>query len=355
MLKNKKTLIALSIIPQIILYKLLSLFPEFVETYYSNGFYVFVSKILRFVFGWLPFSFGDVLYTLLIFMGLRWFVLNLRRLKNDIKNWIIDSIAVLSIIYFTFHIFWGLNYYREPVHKVLKIQNDYDTETLITVTKFLIYKANSLQVNITKNDSVKVIMPYAIDDMKEMTTKGYNKLATSYPALQPFPVSVKSSIYSLPLTYMGFSGYLNPFTNEAQVNYLIPYYQMPTTLSHEQAHQIGYAAENEANFIACLATIYHDDIYFKYSGYVFALKHCLNDLHIRDKQTFEKLINTVNIGILKNFEESSKFWSTYENPLNPLFHNFYSGFLKANNQDKGIESYSYVVALLVNYFKHETV
>ena len=51
---------------------------------------------------------------------------------------------------------------------------------------------------------------------------------------------------------MGFSGYLNPFTNEAQVDILIPKYQLPTTASHEVAHQLGYAAENEANFIGIL-------------------------------------------------------------------------------------------------------
>ena len=37
--------------------------------------------------------------------------------------------------------------------------------------------------------------------------------------------------------------------------------------------------------------------------------------------------------------------------MEPLFKEFYSYFLKANNQAKGIESYSYVVALLVDYLE----
>jgi len=37
--------------------------------------------------------------------------------------------------------------------------------------------------------------------------------------------------------------------------------------------------------------------------------------------------------------------------LEPIFKVFYSHFLKANNQTKGIESYNYVVALLVDYLK----
>jgi hypothetical protein len=35
--------------------------------------------------------------------------------------------------------------------------------------------------------------------------------------------------------YMGFSGYLNPFTNEAQVNYLGPMYTFPATTCREMA------------------------------------------------------------------------------------------------------------------------
>jgi hypothetical protein len=38
---------------------------------------------------------------------------------------------------------------------------------------------------------------------------------------------------------MGFGGYLNPFTNEAQVNYLGS--NVFLTANHEMAHQMGYA------------------------------------------------------------------------------------------------------------------
>jgi hypothetical protein len=154
---------------------------------------------------------------------------------------------------------------------------------------------------------------------------------------------------------MGFSGYLNPLTNESQIDALIPKYLFPTTTSHEIAHQLGYAAENEANFIGCLAAINHDDIYFKYSGYTFALRFCLNEIAKRDESLFDTLYKTVNKGILKNYKESRDFWVTYENPLEPIFKITYSSYLKANQQSKGMESYSYVVALLVNYFESHTL
>jgi hypothetical protein len=59
----------------------------------------------------------------------------------------------------------------------------------------------------------------------------------------------------------------------------------------------------------------------------------------------------VNTGILIDFEKRSAKWAQYNNPLEPLFKSIYSHFLKANAQDKGIKSYSYVVGLIVGHFE----
>ena len=350
MLKNKKTIIALSIIPQYLIVKLLSLNPEFIERYYSNGFYQFTSKLFRYTLGWFPFSFGDLVYTFAIIYGLRWLYKNRKRIVKDTKLWFVDLFSAVSILYFAFHLLWGMNYYRIPLHKSLDLKKDYTTEQLVSVTKQLIEKSNKIHLDITHNDSVKVDIPYSKRAILKRTSAGYDALKQSFPHLEYHPQSVKTSLFSLPLTYMGFSGYLNPLTNEAQVDSYIPAYKFPTTASHEIAHQLGYAAENEANFIGCLAAISHNNIYFKYSGYTFGLRHCLNEIYMRDEQLYCDLVENVNTGILKNYEEVRDFWEAHQNFIEPYFKIFYNGFLKVNNQDKGMESYSYVVALLVNYF-----
>jgi effector-binding domain-containing protein len=353
MTKAYKFLLAISIIPQYLIVSWLSHYPEFIETYYSNGMYPFISKILRYAFGWLPFSVGDIIYTIAGIYIIRWLVLNKKRLIIDTKQWVLEVLTACSLLYFAFHLFWGMNYYRLPLHKTLNLDNTYSFEELQSVTEKLIEKANTIHLTITKNDTIKVHMPFTKNKLLTMSDKGYYSLAKTYPHLSHNPSSTKLSLYSLPLTYMGFSGYLNPLTNEAQIDGLIPLFKYPTTICHEKAHQIGYAAENETNFIGCLAAIYNDDIYFKYSGYIFALRHCLNEVYLRDETLYHTLVEKVNKGILKNYQESYEFWDSYQNPLEPLFKKTYSTFLKANNQDKGIESYSYAVALLVNYFKNE--
>jgi len=352
MLGYKKTIIALSLIPQILLIKLLANFPDFVESFYSHGTYIIISKLMRYTFGWLPFSVGDVLYTLAIVFLIRWLIINRRRFLKDTKNWILDILATVSIVYFAFHVLWAFNYYRLPLHQSLNIENDYTTEQLVQFTERLIERTNRLHLDITKNDTLKVNMPYSKSELLSMVPRGYDNLAEEFEYLAYQPISLKRSLYSIPLTYMGFSGYLNPFTNEAQIDGLIPTYKYPTTGSHEVAHQLGYAKENEANFIGSMAAMKHPDIYFKYSGHAFALRHCLGELYKREPKYYSKIREAIHTGIFKNYREVQEFWSDYENPTEPLFKSTYNNFLKANNQSGGMESYSYVVALLVNYYQN---
>ncbi|WP_317047681.1 DUF3810 domain-containing protein [Pseudotamlana agarivorans] len=355
MLKDKKTIIALAIFPQIIIVRILSNYPDFVETYYSKAFYPLISKLSRYILGWIPFSFGDLVYALTIVYGIRWLVLNRKRLRLDTKNWLIDVFATLSIFYFVFHLFWGLNYYRQPLHKSLELEHDYTTEQLISFTERLIKKSNAIHIKITNNDTLKVEMPYNKSELFKKAPEGYTYLKETFPHLAYHPQSVKQSLFSYPLTYMGFSGYLNPFTNEAQVDGLIPIYKLSTTTTHEIAHQLGYAAENEANFIGSMAAIKHPDPYIQYTGYTFGLRFCLNEIYRRDPDIFERMEKTVNPGILKNYKEVREFWEKHQNPAEPLFKSFYNGFLIANKQSKGMQSYNYVVALLVNYFEKNSL
>ena len=310
---------------------------------------------MRYVFGWLPFSVGDILYTLLGLYVIRWFYKNKRRMIKATTHWVLDVLAAVSIGYFAFHVLWAFNYYRLPLHESLNIENDYTTEELVSLTKQLITKVNGIHSTIADNDSALVIMPYSKAQILKMVPVGYDQLSDVFPNLEYHPRSIKRSIYSLPLTYMGFSGYLNPFTNEAQIDGLIPSFKFPTTGSHEVAHQLGYAAENEANFIGSMAAMHHPDRFFNYSGYAFALRHCLHETYKRDEVIYEELVQQVNKGVLKNYQEVQEFWDGYQNPTEPLFKATYNNFLKSNNQAGGMESYSYVVALLVNYHKNHPI
>lgn len=351
-MKKKSALILAILLPvQIGLIRILARYPSLVEDWYSLTFYPVTSSLLRLGLGFIPFSLGDTLYGILIILLIRWIGIRFKQRFKNPKKWGLESLAALSLIYACFNIFWGFNYYRLPLHKSLDIQNEYTTRELTVLTKTLIEHSNTIHLSITGNDSLKVEIPYTKTELLEMTPVGYQNLEHTFPELEYKNVSLKRSLYSLPLTYMGFNGYLNPLTNEGQINTLIVPFKIPTTASHELGHQLGYAKENEANFLACLSTMNHPDVYFRYSGYTFALSYCLSELNFRDPDLALELMDSLNHGIKLNFAEVKDFWARYKNPMEPVFMYTYNSFLKANNQPDGMKSYSYVVALLVNYFK----
>jgi hypothetical protein len=350
---QRKYILPIFLLIQILVLQIVPFFPEFIERFYSNGLYVYISKISRATLGKIPFSVGDIIYGIVIFYILKSIWNTRKTWKLNWKNNILKILSILSVVYFLFHFLWAMNYYRQPLFKKMNIERDYTDADLLTFTKKLIAKTNEIQTQITKNDSLKVVFPYTDNQVFEMNLNGYKMLSNQYPFFEYTNPSIKKSLFSLPLTYMGFGGYLNPFTNEAQVNYLMPMYNSPTASCHEMAHQMGFASESECNFIGFLASVKNDNLYFKYSGYSFALRYCLGNWQIRDEKVFDELLKTVHPGILKNHKESEDFWRQYDTFIDKGFHIFYDNFLKMNQQKEGMESYSKFVNLMVNYYKEK--
>lgn len=352
---QKKYYLPLGLLIQIVFVQFISFFPELIEGFYSNGFYTYISNFSRIIVGFLPFSVGDLCYLIAIVLLIIGYFKNRKTIKLSWKDRLLKVLSYFSIFYFFFNILWGLNYYRVPLFEKLKIEKEYSNDDLLKFTQKLIAKTNTIHSQITKSDSLKVVFPYSQDQVFEMNLKGYHSLSKQIPSFNYSYPSIKKSLFSLPLSYMGFSGYLNPFTNEAQVNYKIPMYNFPTTVTHEMAHQLGYASESEANFIGFLASINNDNSYFQYSGYSHALHYCLSNWRFRDEVQFKKLLKTVHPGIIKNYKESEDFWDNYESFVETGFHLFYDRFLKMNQQKDGIDGYSRFVDLLVNYYKNKNL
>ena len=107
-----------------------------------------------------------------------------------------------------------------------------------------------------------------MSELKLENIKKFDKISTTK--------FVKKSIISRIYLYQGVSGYINPFTLEAIVVEEIPSIDFSITVLHEQAHQLGYAAEEDANFLAFISSINNQDPLIQYSGYVFGLSYLLN-------------------------------------------------------------------------------
>ena len=238
-----------------------------------------------------------------------------------------------------------------PLSERLGISTTYTEAQLYKATEEAIVRANALHQQLALNDSTKVTLPFTHDEIYRITHESYpleKNGITDFHAIK----SVKSSLYSKLLTYMGYSGYLNPFTGEAQVNALATHYSFPVTAAHEVAHQLGYASEKEANFIGFLATYHHKEPYFRYSAILFALRYCMKEVRQLSPEQHDAYKAQLRVGILENYTEAYRFWTQYENPMEEVFKQSYDTFLKANAQEGGIQNYDYVTGMLIYYLTH---
>src|SRR2546430_2382520 len=100
----------------VILIKFAANNPAWVEASYSNSIYSGFSHFLRIIFGWLPFSLGDILYLAailwIIWKVVKFFkILITRRISwKWVRQGAVKGLFICIIIYIVFNIFWGLNY-----------------------------------------------------------------------------------------------------------------------------------------------------------------------------------------------------------------------------------------------------
>lgn len=178
----------------------------------------------------------------------------------------------------------------------------------------------------------------------ESLGKKYDRLSGHYP----FP---KPVINSLLLSIQQVTGIYSPFTIEANYNRDIPCYDIPFTICHELSHLRGYMQEEEANFIAILATVGSDDPYFNYSGYVSAWVYAGNALARADSAKFSALYSQLNAYTLQDLRYNNEYWDRYDTKVAEAHEKINDAYLKYNGQTSGVQSYGHVVDLMLTYFE----
>ncbi len=338
----------------IILIKIFSANSQWVEGLYSTEAYIVFSSFLRIIFGWMPFSVGDILYLLVII----WFIWKVWRfsaklLKRKLnRKWLPNTVYKLVIIgmfvYIIFNIFWGINYNRKNIAVQLNLKvSKGDTIYLKIIEKLLLEKVNE-----SKQALVNQHVAYpANKDLFKRAFECYRQTEAKYSFLSYKPRSVKRTMFGLFGNYFGFTGYYNPFTGEAQVNTLVPKFILPYTTSHEIAHQLGYAKEEEANFVGYLAATSSTDTLFHYSAYLDLFIYANRQLFFVDSVAAKDYAKQLLPEVKADIKEWRKFLQRYKNPLEPVVRWAYGNYLRANQQPKGMTSYDEVIADLIAFYK----
>jgi len=334
--------------------KVFSFFPHAVEQYYSTGIYLYISRFLRVLFGWLPFSIGDIIYLLLgIYLLYKLLSLSRKLLlrqigKKNLISFVKKLLFVLLLVYVVFNALWGLNYNRQGIAQQLQLNvSHYSTDELTDVLSIIVHRLNGL-------DTAARLDRYDLErkaNLFSASIRAYKTLGTENHVFVYSSPSVKPSLFSYLGNYMGFTGYYNPFTGEAQVNTTVPVFVQPFTTCHEIGHQLGYAKENEANFAGYLSASVSDNKAFQYSVYFDLYMYAAKELYLRDSTRLVPLRESLNPAIRKDFKTLREFYRAYENPFEPIISKVYGNYLKANQQPQGLKSYNEVIAWLIAYEK----
>lgn len=350
--KNKIAWISLVVLAAAI--KALSFFPAAVEKYYAMGFYPVIARMQRLLFGWLPFSIGDILYGVIII----WLIIGLVRLVKKLvkrqldRRWLFDrlrnTVFIVLLVYVLFNGLWGLNYDRLGIADQLQLNvQPYSTEELTELLRNITDRLNTLdsaaRLNRPPLTHARTVFKGSVQSYAMLSAQD-NRFIYATP-------SVKNSFFNYIDDYLGFGGYYNPFTGEAQVNTTLPVFSQPYTTCHEMAHQLGYAKENEANFVGYLAARSSADKAFQYSVYFDMYLYAARELYMQDSNLVRPFREQLKPGIRRDYREMQAFNRKYENPFEPIVRRLYGNYLKANHQPQGIKTYNEVIAWLIAYAK----
>ncbi len=334
--------------------KILSLSPAAVERIYSMGVYPVICRFQRLLFGWIPFSVGDLLYFMVAVWLLYLLVSGIRSLirRELVRGWLWvlcrRVVFALLLVYVLFNGLWGLNYDRRGIADQLQLQvKPYSTEDLAHLLTLVCNRLNTL-------DSLQVLDTARFGSHRVLfaeAVRAYDSLALQQREFVYHAPSVKSSLYGYLNDYLGFGGYYNPFTGEAQVNTTLPVLEQPFTACHEMGHQLGYAKENEANFSGYLSARSSSDPAFRFSVYADLYLYAARELYLRDSNLVRPLRDHLHPFVRRYFRQVRQFDRKYENPFEPVVRGLYGNYLRANRQPQGLMTYNEVIAWMIAYAK----
>lgn len=331
---------------------LFGFFPTLVQKYYSTGFYLYISSILRFISSIFPFAIGDIIYALLIGFVL-YKIVRFYKQRKSLKRQdrILVPLQVLSfflLLYIIFKIVWGLNYSRPSISEELGIGSEkYNVKELVVLGDYFIQKTNNLKLKQGK------IPAYMIKELESKSAEAYLLMSRKNKLFQYQNPCLKSVLNSWLISKIGIEGYYAPLSGEANMNMNLPDFVKPYVSCHEIGHQLGIAYEDEANLLGYLTASNSPDVNYQYSANYEMLRYILFEIRMKSPDDYKILYLKLLPQVLADFKTEKEFWRKYNGDMFGYMDAAFDSFLKLNNQKKGIDSYQDIVIWLWNVHKKE--
>ncbi len=338
----------------VLLQRLLAYWPDVVERVYSRAAFPPIVRALAAISSLVPFSLAEVVLLAL----LAWIALgiarSLRRLRTRTSartlalRLLLRAVAFAGVVYCAYLVTWGLNHQRRPFGDAAGYdRTPPSVEELALLARELVAETNRLRAGLEEDEHGVSRMPHSRGELTRLSRAAYARCSDVHPSLVAAPGVPKRPLASPLLSAWWISGIYSPFTAEAHVNTEQPEPEVAFSTLHELAHSLGFAREDEANFLAWLASSRSDDPVLRYSGASRSAHAVLRALSRSDLPLALELVATFDPGVVRDEAASEAFWTSRATAVTELASTVNDAYLKSQGQVHGVRSYGMFVDLLV--------
>ncbi len=302
----------------------------------------------------LPFSLAEWLYALVIGGVMLYILFELSRITLPgrgarLRRLAVRLLALALDVYALFCLLWGVYYYGDDFLARSGLSaGAVPAEELELVTLYFADRVNAWSGLVPRDAS-----GLCRTDRQAVLSRSqalFRNVERRFPCLAGPEVPVKGMFFSRFMSAIDFTGFFCPFTAEANVNLDFPEALFAVTVAHELSHQRGVAKEQEANFVAVLASLESGEADFCYSAALLAYVHLSNALGETDPAAQQMIYEGLADEAKADLRASHDYWARFETPVQTVADTVYEGFLQSYGQTLGMRSYGACVDLLVAYY-----
>ncbi len=317
-------------------------FPDFVERVYTHGFYALLTRGFTSVTKLFSFSISELMLYLfaLAVLALAFDAIHRREWMKNFTR----LMRMLALGGAWFYLSWGLNYSRLPIDEQLHLPP--------TPADSLTLRANVLWSLQSTNALWRPMPEWKMQRLDQEIESCYRRVYERLPVkLMPGSRRPKFLLVPALFNYTQTSGMFGPFWHEVHLGSELLPLELPFVLAHEKAHQMGFARESEANFLAVLVCLASADSALNYAAH-FALvgKFARLAAHFHDG---DSLLKSLRPEVKADFKAVRARYQKYAGPISEMSAATYDAYLKANQVKTGVANYDEVVELLMRWRRRE--
>lgn len=338
--------------------------PEKVERIYSRGIYPIISRVLGFINSLIPLSVAELVIVfigglLVIILIVRLLKIPFGKLRSRRENRIRFFSYLVSLGIFAgvmlnlFYVLWGFNHYRQPLSKLMELNvHTRSVDELAELTEHLAMQASELRAQVAEDEN-GVFSAGTRDEALKAIPLAFRSLGMDNELFANKCYKAKTPILSQTLSKLDIAGIYIPYLAEPNVNAEQPDLYFLSGASHEMGHYFGFAAEDEANFIAYYASLWSKDTAFRYSAVMAALSSCSSSLYSNDYDKYAEIWHRCySEGMQRDLENYREYYKKYENhPAAQVNDSINDAYLQYHGHSDGLKSYGRDVDLLLALYE----